>query len=206
MGTSGTDGAFSGAGLKPVVRPSPKYTPAPIEAVKTSGGGSMEEPCTLAANDHHDNGLGHHGDPDDEEVIVLEEPERPDDGGPRVVRVPRAPTQKEIDAHEATHIPHAEWCEFCMAGRARNKPHRKKRGKTQFCTGEVDEEELEATGTPGRLVAEGASSAEPVARVCMDYFYVSGGPKRGKGAPKVEAQTMSTKELQKRLRNMGKSD
>ena len=46
------------------------------------------EPCTLAANDHHDRGLGHHGDPEEEEVIVLEEPERPDEGGPRVVRVP----------------------------------------------------------------------------------------------------------------------
>ena len=151
----------------------------------------MEEPCTLAANDHHDNGLGHHGDPDDEEVIVLEEPERPDEGGPRVVRVPRAPTQREIDAHEATHIPHAEWCEFCMAGRARNKLHRKKSKKTRFCIGEVDEEELEATGTPGRPVAESASSAEPVSRVCMDYFYVSSRSGRGKGASRVEAQTMS---------------
>ena len=150
--------------------------------------------------------MGHHGDPEEEEVIVLEEPERPDEGGPRVVRVPRAPTQKEIEAHDATHIPHAEWCEFCMAGRARNKPHRRRSKKTQFCTGEVDEEELEATGTPGRPVAEGTSSAEPVARVCMDYFYVSSRPDRARGAPKVEAQTMSTKELQKRLRNMGKSD
>ena len=47
---------------------------------------SREEPCTLAANDHHDSGLGHHGDPEDEEVIVLEEPERQDEGGPRVAR------------------------------------------------------------------------------------------------------------------------
>ena len=62
------------------------------------------------------------------------------------------------------------------------------------------------TGTPSRPVAEGESSEGPVARVCMDYFYVSSRPGRGKGAPKVEAQTMSTKELQKRLRNMGKSD
>ena len=66
------------------------------------------EPDTLAANDHHDRGLGHHGDPEEEEVIVLDEPERPDEGGPNVVRIPRAPTQKEIEAHEATHIPHAE--------------------------------------------------------------------------------------------------
>ena len=57
-----------------------------------------------------DNGLSHSGDPD-EEVIVLEEPKR-EDPGPRVVRAPRVPTQKEIEAHEATHGPHEEWCEF----------------------------------------------------------------------------------------------
>ena len=167
---------------------------------------SGEDPCTLAENDHHDNCLGHHGDPEEEEVIVLEEPERPDEVGPRVVRVPRAPTQKEIETHESTHISHAEWCEVCMAGRARNKPHRKNNKRTEFCTGEVDEEEPEATGTPGRPVAEGASPVGPVARVCMDYLYVSSRPGRGQRAPRVGAQEMSTKELQKKLRDMGKSD
>ena len=93
-----------------------------------------------------------------------------------------------------------------MAGRARNKPHRKKSREAQFCTGEVDEEEPEATGTPGRPVAEGASSVEPVARVCMDYFYVSSRPGCGQGAPKVGAHEMSTKELQKKFRDMGRSD
>ena len=53
-----------------------------------------EKPCTLAANDHLDSGLGHHGDPEEEEVIVLEEPERPDESGPKVIRVPRAPDAK----------------------------------------------------------------------------------------------------------------
>ena len=96
--------------MKSVVRPSPKCVPAPLEAVKTSAGGSKEtnkrvrfqfavvvkitswkedtgrmnfsglnalktawprgEPDTLAVNDHHDRGLGHHGDPEEEEVIV----------------------------------------------------------------------------------------------------------------------------------------
>ena len=56
-----------------------------------------------------DDGLSHSGDPD-EEVIVLEEP-RKGDPGPRVVRAPRVPTQKEIEVHEATHVPHEEWCE-----------------------------------------------------------------------------------------------
>ena len=60
--------------------------------------------------------MSHHGDPevevvedDEPEVEVLEEG-RPNDGrgeGPRVLKAPRAPTQKEIDAHMATHLPHA---------------------------------------------------------------------------------------------------
>ena len=62
--------------------------------------------------------------------IVLEEPEKPSGDEPRVGRIPREPTQKERDAHEATHLPHEEWCEFCMAGRGRNRPHRKKRHDT----------------------------------------------------------------------------
>ena len=65
---------------------------------------------TLAANDHPD-GLGHSGDPEEEEVIVLEEPKGVE-SGPRVVKVPRAPTQKDIEAHEDSHLPHEDWCEF----------------------------------------------------------------------------------------------
>ena len=84
---------FSGAGVKSVVRPSPKCASAPLEPVKTSEGEKPEEPCTLAANDHQEYGLSHHGDPDDEEVIVSEEPESPEEGGPRVVRIPRARAQ-----------------------------------------------------------------------------------------------------------------
>ena len=41
-------------------------------------------------------GLSHHGDPaEEEEVIVVEEPERPTGSEPRVVRAPRVPTQRE---------------------------------------------------------------------------------------------------------------
>ena len=58
-------------------------------------------------------GLSHHGEPAEEEVIVVEELERPKGGEPRVARSPRVPTQRGIDAHEATHIPHEEWCEAC---------------------------------------------------------------------------------------------
>ena len=80
--------------------------------------------------------MSHHGEPAEEEVIVVGEPERPKGDEPRVVRAPRVPTQKEIDAHEATHIPHEEWCETCMAGRGRNKPDRKRKSKGEKPPGE----------------------------------------------------------------------
>ena len=40
----------------------------------------------------------------------------------------------------------------------------------------------------------------------MGYFYVSSRPGCGQGAPRTGAHEMSTKELQKKLRDMGKSD
>ena len=133
--------------------------------------------------------MSHHGEPAEEEaVIVIEEPEKEEKVEPRVVRAPRVPTQEERDAHEATHIPHEEWCEVCVAGRGRNKAHRKRKE------------------APGSSSDGGSSDASPdaddpvkgpVPRVCMDYFYVS--------SRKV-GHAMSTKELQKRLRELGKSD
>ena len=72
--------------------------------------------------------MSHHGEPaEEEEVIVVEEPERPNKDEPRVVRAPRVPTQEERNAHEAMHIPHEEWCEVCMVGQGRNKAHKKKK-------------------------------------------------------------------------------
>ena len=133
--------------------------------------------------------MSHHGDPaEEEEVIVVEEPERPEKVEHRVVRAPRVPTQEERDAHEAMHIPHEEWCEVCMAGRGRNKAHKKRKdpaGTSEDCD------------SPSASQAEDDPVKGPVPRVCMDYFYVS--------SRKV-GHALSTKELQKRLREMGKSD
>ena len=71
-------------------------------------------------------GLGQDGDPEQPEVIVIEEPKEGVEAPYKVIRVPRSPTQKEIDDHMATHLPHQGWCEVCMKGRGRNKPHKKK--------------------------------------------------------------------------------
>ena len=139
--------------------------------------------------------MSHPGEPEEEEVIVVEEPER-EDPGPRVVRIPRTPTQAEITAHEATHMPHEEWCEFCMAGRARNKPHKSK-DRISEGPGEVSD----VPGAPSGPDAEDVPPGGPVPRICMDYFYVSSG-----GTDKRGAHGMSTKELQRRLKELGKSN
>ena len=68
--------------------------------------------------------MGHPGDPvEEEEVIVVEEPDRGDRCPARVVKAPRMPTLAEREAHMATHLPHEDWCEICMKGRGRNTPH-----------------------------------------------------------------------------------
>ena len=35
-----------------------------------------------------------------------------------------APTQREREEHEATHIPYREWCECCVRARGRRRAHR----------------------------------------------------------------------------------
>ena len=71
-----------------------------------------------------------------------------------------------------------------MAGRGRNKAHRKRK--------EAPGPSSDADG-PGASPDEDDPLKGPVPRVCMDYFYVS--------SRKV-GHAMSTKELQKRLREM----
>ena len=56
---------------------------------------------------------------------------------------------------------------------------------------------MEAGDTSDGSLADDAPVKGPVPRVCMDYFYVS--------SRKV-GHAMSTKELQRKLRDMGKSD
>ncbi len=148
-------------------------------------------------------GLSHHGDPDDE-VIVVEEPDRGGAPGPVVVRPPRARTQKELDAHVATHLPHEPWCEYCMKGRGRNSPHkqrrrrRRKRYQPRAGSPAGPDSEPDADGDPQVPSAEG----ERVPRIIMDYFYLSS----REAVTQVGAAGMSTKELQKRLRELGRSD
>ena len=102
---------------------------------------------------------------------------------PKLLRAPRAPTQKEVDEHMATHLLHQPWCYVCIKGRGRNATHK-------INVGEVQEE------MPAVRESEEELSVGPVPRICIDYFYLSNsGPGGRKGGP-----AMSTKELQRRLR------
>ena len=62
-------------------------------------------------------------------------------------RAPKGPTKEEREKHEATHLPFREWCQHCIRGRGRNKPHKKK--------------------------AEEEKEGNRVSRISMDYFFMS---------------------------------
>ena len=44
---------------------------------------------------------------------------------PRVIRDPGKPSAREIEQHNMTHLPFRAWCSTCVAGRAKEDPHRK---------------------------------------------------------------------------------
>ena len=46
--------------------------------------------------------------------------------GCRPAKNPRAPTQAERDAHDATHLPFRDWCPECVKGRRDNPAHASK--------------------------------------------------------------------------------
>ena len=59
---------------------------------------------------------------------VDEEVDEVDGGSSREVRKlvnPQRPSQKEVDAHELTHLPFRNWCRHCMKGRGKEMSHRK---------------------------------------------------------------------------------
>ena len=198
MGSAGSGCAFYGAGVSATVRPTTRLSQQGVKQVTDHLNPAPEE--EVAGSD----GLSHYGDPEVEvieeaEVEVLEE-ENPSDGrgdGPRVLRAPRAPTQKEIDAHMATHLPHAAWCDICMKGRGRNSPHRRnpqRWARHRDASSASDEGEPKCGDTEGHSTATGERPNGqlhdgPVPRVSMDYFYLS----NQEMSLRKEAQAMSTK-------------
>ena len=80
------------------------------------------------SNEEREDDLGRDGEPgrerleqdeadDSPEAIIGEEEKVEGTTKPKVVRVPRVPTQRETGEHEAVHLPHADLCEVCTKRR-----------------------------------------------------------------------------------------
>ena len=55
-----------------------------------------------------------------------EEEEQPETEGVNARRSPKEPTELERLRHEATHVPYRSWCQHCVRGHGRRKPHYRK--------------------------------------------------------------------------------
>ena len=44
---------------------------------------------------------------------------------PKAGRIPRTPTQKEVEEHEPLHVDYKDWCPICVAGEGNHDHHRK---------------------------------------------------------------------------------
>ena len=45
---------------------------------------------------------------------------------PKVIWTPKRPTVKEVEEHNLTHLPFRNWCIFCVKGKSKDDPHRRK--------------------------------------------------------------------------------
>ena len=92
------------------------------------------------------------GGEEEEKKVVEErlgEEEEDDAEKPKTREMPKGPTKKERQVHEATHLPFRSWCRHCVRGRGRNNPHKKQ--------GEGTEEVKDMR----------------IPRIHMDYFFMS---------------------------------
>ena len=52
----------------------------------------------------------------------------------RVARNPGDPTDKEVEEHNVTHLPHRSWCPVCVKARGKEEAHKKVRGQGEVPT------------------------------------------------------------------------
>jgi hypothetical protein len=64
----------------------------------------------------------------------------------RAVRAPHRPTPREVEDHELTHCPYRAWCDHCVRGQAKDRPH---------------------------VTLKGDLAESTVARVIMDYCFMT---------------------------------
>ena len=65
---------------------------------------------------------------------------------PKAMKAPKIPTAREVEEHELTHCPPRSWCEHCVRGQAKDRPH---------CT------------------IRGVDGESEVPRVSMDYCFLT---------------------------------
>ena len=63
---------------------------------------------------------------EDFEEIKCQEDESEEARRPEVLRDPGAPTPKEIEEHNVTHLPFRSWCPHCVSGKAQDRHHRRR--------------------------------------------------------------------------------
>ena len=92
----------------------------------------------------------------------------------------------------------AEWCEVCVKGRSRNKPHCRRKNEIGS-DGERDAKEEDSSLCP-RTSVESENVLQPVPRVIMDDFFLgaNAGVKE-----KKSASSLSTHQLRQRLKAAG---
>lgn len=72
--------------------------------------------------------------PVDEQTLERLETEAPTLGQTAKVKVdPVLPSDQEVKAHNATHVPYQSWCAHCVAGKAKEGPHRKQPKEKDRC-------------------------------------------------------------------------
>ena len=71
--------------------------------------------------------LGDQEEAEDEgfENIECEEKEGEEARRPEVLRDPGAPTPKEVEEHNVTHMPFRSWCPHCVSGKAQSRHHKR---------------------------------------------------------------------------------
>ena len=63
---------------------------------------------------------------DREEAMEAEEEEGEEAEAVRLRKAPNQPSDKELEEHMVTHVPYRPWCPFCVAGKSKANPHRKR--------------------------------------------------------------------------------
>ncbi len=91
---------------------------------------------------------------DDEAEGVIEiEDEQEDIQVPRTAADPGQPTLRQVEDHRRFHIPYRLWCKWCVMGRGRGAPHRR-RGESAIPIIGIDYFFITTTGVKKRKELE----------------------------------------------------